>query len=244
MGSHLARAGVLVLFPIAAAIIGSIMAAVRPPGAKVTSGVQHFAAGVVFAAAAAEVLPDVSAGGHLPAAVIGFSIGVAVLLGLQAMERRTEAKTKQSGTAGFPAGMLAAIAVDLVIDGILVGIGATLGSNQGMILTVALTLEIGFLSLAVTAELSESSDTVKAGIVSSSLALAVPVGAVIAVVGLAHAPQWLFVAVLAAGVAALMFLVAEELITEAHEEAPDTPVLTGLFFAGFIILYVLDRLGG
>jgi len=32
--------------------------------------------------------------------------------------------------------------------------------------------------------------------------------------------------------------------TEAHEEAPDTPVLTGLFFAGFIILYVLDRLGG
>jgi ZIP family zinc transporter len=57
-GADLARAGVLVAFPVAAAIIGSAVAASRPPGPKVTSGVQHFAAGVVFAAAAGEVLPD------------------------------------------------------------------------------------------------------------------------------------------------------------------------------------------
>ncbi|WP_051450174.1 ZIP family metal transporter [Actinospica robiniae] len=244
MGSHLARAGLLVLFPIAAAVLGSLAAARRPPGPKFTSGVQHFAAGVVFAAAAVEVVPQLQASGHLPAAVVGFCVGVAILLGLQAAERRTEKAAEISGRAGFPTGMLVAIAVDLVIDGVLVGIGATLGANQGMILTVALTLEIGFLALAVTSELRESLGMLKAAAIASSLSLAVPIGALIAVVGLAHAPAWLFTAVLAAGIAALMFLVAEELITEAHEEAPDTPILTAMFFAGFIILYVLDRLGG
>ena len=244
MGAHLARAGLLVLFPIAAAVLGSITAARRPPGPKVTSGVQQFAAGVVFAAAAVEVLPELTASGHLTAAVTGFCAGVAVLLGLQAAERRASAKAKTTGTAGFPTGMLAAIAVDLLIDGVLVGIGATLGSNQGIILTIALTLEIAFLALAVTSELSESVGTAKAAAASSAVSLAVPLGALIAVTGLAHAPAWLFTAVLAAGIAALMFLVAEELITEAHEEAPDTPILTAMFFAGFIILYLLDRLGG
>lgn len=40
----------LVAFPVTAAI--------RRPGPKLTSGLQHLAAGAVFAAVAGEVLPD------------------------------------------------------------------------------------------------------------------------------------------------------------------------------------------
>ncbi|MGX6602143.1 hypothetical protein ACWKSP_08425 [Micromonosporaceae bacterium Da 78-11] len=210
---------------------------------------QHFAAGVVFAAAAGEVLPDLKRQGHLAAAIIGFVIGVAVLLGLQQLERRTEATRVAGGKAGLPVGLLAAVGVDLLIDGILVGLGATLGSRQGLILTIALTLEIGFLALAVTAELADTAGSkLRAALISStlslSLSLVVVVGALIAVLTLAHAPAYLLAAVLAAGIAALLFLVTEELITEAHEAATDTPLLTALFFAGFLALYALEGAGG
>jgi hypothetical protein len=126
----------------------------------------------VFAAAAGEVLPDLNHQGHLPAVVIGFVIGVAVLLPLQRMEQRAVAARAADGKAGLPAGMLAAVGVDLLIDGMLVGLGATLSSRQGIILAAALTLEIGFLALAVTAELAGSTSRARAAVVSAALALA------------------------------------------------------------------------
>src|SRR5689334_9825123 len=49
----------LTLVPVAAAALSGVAAAVRRPGERVTSGLQHFAAGVVFAAAAIELLPPV-----------------------------------------------------------------------------------------------------------------------------------------------------------------------------------------
>lgn len=245
MNAALTRAGLLVVFPVVAAIGGSFVAAWRQPGAKTASAVQHFAAGVVFAAAAGEVLPDLKAQGHLPAVVIGFVIGVGVLLLLQQMERRSETRVRTGVRAGLPIGLLVAVGIDLLIDGILVGIGATLGSSQGLILTIALTLEIGFLALAVTAELAEdTANRWRAALISSLLALTVIVGAAIAVFALADAPAWLMAAVLAAGIAALLFLVTEELITEAHEATRDTPLLTGLFFAGFLLLYALEGIAG
>lgn len=97
---------------------------------------------------------------------------------------------------------------------------------------------------AVTAELAESASRARAAVISAALALAVPAGAVIAVLALSQAPAAVLAAVLAGGIAALLFLVTEELITEAHESATDTPVLTALFFAGFLALYALEGIGG
>lgn len=47
------------LLPVLAMITGGIAAAFRPPGAKLRSILQHFAAGVVFSVVAVELLPDV-----------------------------------------------------------------------------------------------------------------------------------------------------------------------------------------
>ena len=41
------------------------------------------------------------------------------------------------------------------------------------------------------------------------------------------------------GAAALMYLVVEELLTEAHE-VQETPLITVAFFAGFVSLYLLE----
>ena len=46
------------------------------------------------------------------------------------------------------------------------------------------------------------------------------------------------------GIAALLFLVTEELVSEAHEAVTDTPLLTAMFFAGFLALYALEGAGG
>jgi len=83
VGHDLGRAILFVILPVAAAVLGSVVAGLHAPGPRLTSGVQHFAAGAVFAAAAGEVLPDLRRGGHLPAVIVGFVLGVAVLLWLQ-----------------------------------------------------------------------------------------------------------------------------------------------------------------
>ncbi len=73
--STVAKAALLVLFPVLAAAAGAALAAIRRPGPKLTSGIQHFAAGVVFAAVAGEILPDLAHQGRLPAVVAGFAMG-------------------------------------------------------------------------------------------------------------------------------------------------------------------------
>lgn len=47
--------------------------------------------------------------------------------------------------------------------------------------------------------------------------------------------------VLAFGVAALLYLVTEELLTEAHE-VPETAWITAMFFAGFLLLLMINLL--
>lgn len=53
-------AAALVAFPVAATAVGSVTAAFRRPGPRLTSAIQHLAAGVVFAALAGEVPTDPS----------------------------------------------------------------------------------------------------------------------------------------------------------------------------------------
>ena len=235
-----ATAAVLVTFPVAATVVGAVVAAVCPPGPKVTSGVQHFAAGVVFAALAGEVLPDLRSQHSLGYVVVGFVLGVAVVLAIDAYSRRAEAGAGR----GVPVGLIAAIAIDLTIDGLLVGIGVALGEGQGRILTIALTLEVLFLGLSLAAELAQRGlSHPKAVLLTGGVSLAIAVGAIGGAVVLNGASHAVLATVLAFGAAALLYLVTEELLVEAHE-ASETALLTAVFFAGFLALYVLEGLTG
>jgi ZIP family zinc transporter len=246
--SPVATAAGLVAFPVAAGAVGAAVAAIRRPGPRLTSAVQHFAAGVVFAAVAGEVLPDLRSEGRLPAVVVGFGLGVALLLGLAAWSRRMESGA-EDGTAGsnvvrLPVGLLAAVGIDLLIDGSLVGLGATLGSNQGVILTIALTLEILFLGVSVCVQLLDRGvGRRKAATVSALLGVATAAGALLSALLLGDANKSVLAGVLAFGAAALLYLVVEELLVEAHEQA-ETAVLSAAFFLGFLILFVLAEIGG
>jgi ZIP family zinc transporter len=239
-GGAILQAATFVLFPVLAAIIGSVIAVLRPPGGKVTSAVQHFAAGVVLAALAGEVLPDLRNEGRLPWAITGFVIGTAVMLGLGALNRALERKTETN--SGLPLGFLAAVGVDLFLDGLLVGLGTVLGAKQGLILTIALTIEILFLSLSITITLRGNGlSRGRAVATASGLGLLTAAGAITGAAALAGAPHQVLALVLAFGAAALLYLVVEELLTEAHEH-PETSFLGAMFFAGFLTIYVMAGL--
>ena len=237
MSDDVAKAALLVTVPIAAAVIGSTVAAWRPPGEKTIVGIQHFAAGVVFAAVAGEVLPDIRDQALVPV-LVGFSLGVVMLLVLRRFAERAEAAAAEG--PALPFGLLATIAIDLMIDGLLVGIGVSLGQSQGRVLTIALTLEVLFLALSMTASLSERGfSRVRAAAIPSLLSLSMAVGAIGGAALLSGASDSLQAGVLAFGAAALLYLVTEELLVEAHQ-GPETPFLTSLFFIGFILLFTLE----
>jgi len=241
-GDAVGKAALLVLFPIAAAVFGATVAAWRPPGKKATSAIQHFAAGVVFAAVAGEVLPDIREDSLLPV-VVGFTVGVIALLVLRSFAESAERAAEGSaGTQALPLSLLALVAVDLAIDGLLVGIGATLGASQGRVLTIALTLEVLFLGLAMAASLTErGAGRARAAAIPSLLSLSVAIGAIGGAALLGGASRDLLAGVLSFGAAALLYLVTEELLVEAHQGS-ETPWLTSMFFIGFLALFALEGL--
>lgn len=243
----MARAALLISFPVAAALIGSLVALVRRPSDAVVSGIQHFAAGVVLAALAGELLPSLREQGHLPWLVGGFSVGVALMLALGAWERRVENRPSPVGRSqGYvlPIGLLFAVGIDLLIDGELVGLGVTLGATAGLILTLALTLEILFLALSVVGELVDAGvPRVRAALITIGLGLLTGVGAILGAALLGGASHQVLAAGLAFGAAALLYLAVEELLVEAHEER-ETTLLSAMFFLGFLLVYVLGAVAG
>lgn len=221
------------LVPVAAASLGAGVASWRQPGPGLTSAIQHFAAGVVFAAAAGEILPDVMHGGSPAATLIGGAAGVVVMLLIKKLEQTTKG----------PLGLLSAVGIDILIDGLVLGLAFIGGQKAGVLLTVALSLEILFLGLTVTSGLGEIiSSKWRVFAATVGLALLLPLGAVIA------APVHLLPAVvvtgfLSFGLMALLYLVTEELLVEAHEK-PDSPLISAFFFIGFLALLALEEIAG
>ena len=165
----------------------------------------------------------------------GFAVGVALLLTLRVVSQRAERSDRE-----VPIGLLLLVAVDLLIDGVLVGVGAALGEGQGRILTIALTLEVLFLALALVISFRERGATrSKAIALTWATSLTMAAGAIGGAAVLGGASHDVLAAVLAFGAAALMYLVTEELLVEAHENA-ETWFLTALFFVGFLAVFVLE----
>lgn len=259
------------MFPVLAVILGGIFAAYRPPGARLRSAVQHFAAGIVFAAVALELLPDIMHERSPIAAVIGFTLGIGLMLGIKTLlgnsgETATETATETAGgeiareekreISGNkpeppiaaqptnqnkqPTSLLITLGIDMVIDGLLIGVGFAAGAKQGLLITVALTIEVLFLGLSAAVALAQAGATrFKIIGISGGLGLLLIIGAVVGTTLLGNLSGVSKEIVLSFGAALLLYLVTEELLVEAHEE-PETPLLTAMFFVGFVVLLVIE----
>ena len=223
--------------PVGAAFIGATIAALRSPGRVVRSSIQHFAAGVIFSVVAVELLPDVRRGHDRFEVGWTVAAGVVLMLVIDEVVKRFNHGGGHAGARGPSLGQLVPIGVDLLLDGLLIGIAMTAGLKQGVLLTIALTLELFSLGLAMAVQFGAAKFVVRV-LAPTSIACLMIVGAALGRTLLADASVHTLAGLLSFGCAALLFLVTEELLTEAHESA-DTAVTTTMFFVGFLIFLLL-----
>jgi ZIP family zinc transporter len=221
------------IIPVFAVLFGAVVAVWRRPGPALVSAIQHLAAGVVFAAAATEILPDVKHQGSALATLIGGTTGMVAMLSLKTLEERVRG----------PLALITAVGVDLLIDGLVLGLAFVAGAQAGILITVALTLEVLFLGVTVTEELGCTiASKVRIVTITFGLGLLLPLGTLLALPVAGFSPE-VITGFLSFGLIALLYLVTEELLVEAHEK-PDTPLISAMFFIGFLGLVVLEELIG
>lgn len=241
MSSLLSNVLAFASIPATAVVVGGVAAAFRTPSPAVRSGVQHIAAGVLFAALATELLPDVMHRRMPWVTLVGFGLGVAAMLFLKALAGRLEASAGDAAPKGLPTSLLLVSGVDIALDGLLIGISFAAGERQGLLITLALTLEVLFLGVATAAAMSGPGT--RRRVVGTTLVFAFLLlgGAGIGAYFLAGVSGVILDAVMSFGIAALLYLVTEELLVEAHE-VDETPLLTSMFFVGFLALLLIEML--
>lgn len=237
MSAPLVQALLFTGIAVGAAFLGGITAIYYSPSPYEESYIQHFAAGVVFAAVAAKLLPDLHA--QAPVwVIVGFSIGVATMLTVHQVSRIIEQSGVGSGFAGATS-LLVTVSLNMLIDGLLIGVAFLNAPKTGAIITVALAVETLFIGVAAVAALPTTTSVYRklaVPLVFGSLLLAGVTSGVLLFGGLGAAPITI---VLAFGAANLIYLVTEELLVKA-QQVPETPTSTVLFFAGFLGIFLFN----
>lgn len=227
--------------PALVALCGGILAAFWTPSHTTRSLIQHFAAGVVLAALAVELLPEISRE-HAPGWVLvaSFALGSLFMYALKLWTIHLEHTASLSGNVkGLSTGLLLATFIDVATDGFIIGAGFAAGGETGTILALGLSVELLFLGLALTSGTTAGWRIVA---ISGALGLTVLSFAVLGNLLLAGASHAVIGGTLAFSAAALLYLVTEELLMEAHE-VEDKPISTLVLFGGFLTFWSIQLLG-
>ena len=241
MSASLSSVFAFAAIPATAVIVGGILAALRTPSPAMRSGVQHIAAGVLFAALATELLPDVLHR-RMPLVTLGgFALGVVAMLALKTLSGWIEKGAGSATLKGLPTSLLLVSGADIALDGLLIGISFAASERQGLLVTIALTLEVLFLGVAAAAALTGPGSRRRVIATTCAFAALLLGGAGAGAYFLTGVSGAVLDAVMSFGLAALLYLVTEELLTEAHE-VDETPILTSMFFVGFIALLMIEML--
>ena len=164
--------------------------------------------------------------------------GVATMLGIHRLSKTIE-KRDIGGQFAGAAGLLISVGIDMLIDGVLIGVTFLDNPNTGVIIAVALAIEVLFLGVAGVVALPDGMGVLRKLSVPAVFGLLLAsgvTGGVLLLEGVTGAP---IAIILAFGSAALLYLVTEELLVKAGK-VPETPVSTTLFFVGFLSIFLLD----
>jgi ZIP family zinc transporter len=227
------------LIPLSLVLLGGLAAIFFRLGKGVQSTVLHFAAGVVFSVVAVELLPDIIRI-HRPIQIItGFVVGVILMLVIKSVIKKLESKTEGTGKSKFTATLFVGIAIDIFIDGLLVGIAFSVGSKEGLLLTLAIGIELFSLGLATaTAFRNKFISKFKTFLYVALLGLVFFLSLALGLTLLHNINDTALEFILSFGISALLFLVVEELLTDAHE-IKESPWKTSAFFGGFLIFLIM-----
>lgn len=236
MGSYFLTLSNLLIYlslPIFAIILSSLIFKVTSLNSHSKSIIQHFSAGVVFSALSVELIPELYNTPHKAQLILGYIVGTILMLVIQKIFSNNHSHSIKS-----TASLLIAVAIDIFIDGLLVGISFAISTSKGFIISIALSLELLFLVLSVDSSLQKSGKNFMSIIkINIMFALLVFIGFALGLTFL-NASKSVMVLITSFASAALLYLVTEELLKEAHEEK-ETTFSTSMFFLGFLIILLL-----
>ncbi|MCH2161261.1 MAG: hypothetical protein MK085_05240 [Phycisphaerales bacterium] len=216
------------IIPAIAILIPGLITLLVQPGPRVTAAMQHLAAGLIMSAVAMELVPETVKNADARIyAIAGYAVGLVIVFGIRTLSNRIGESS--------PAGLLANVGLDVVLDGFLVGISiATIAGTGAAIVVGSLSLEVSFLIMATVATLL-TRKWPKGRIVLSLVALSIFTfgSGLVGLYGAGMLPGHMVTAATALGIAALLYLVVEELLVKAHEGKSDTALGSLLFFVGF-----------
>lgn len=256
------------LVPVVFTVIGAGLGVFIPSVARWRSHVLHLAAGVVFSVVAVELLPEIQRRALVWDVVLGFALGIITMLAVDKLldrirgdddekEERADSSGSESRaaslseagsvnvaapvtiTAPLPLSLLMAVAIDFLLDGLLLGVGFAAGARIGILLALAEAAEQLSVGLALAGELQTARMARgRVVLIVSALGSLVFVSAVAGATVLSGMRDGAMEIVLSFGAAALLYLVTNELLREAHEERESVGG-TAMFFIGFLAFLVI-----
>lgn len=143
-----------------------------------------------------------------------------------------------------PWGIIVPVATDACMDGLLIGI-TFIAANviSGLVMSLALAIEMCFLGVSTSNQMAKNNLPRRVAFpICFSLPFLIMLAGYLGATILASVSGPVFVAVLSFGLAALLFLVSDELLVEAHkDEETDTWWVTIFFFVGFGLVSILQK---
>ncbi len=227
----------IMLIPSSFIALSGILALVWHPSHRARSLIQHFAAGVVLAVLATDVLPEITREHAPPYVLVGsFALGGLAMYFMKKITDQLEHQAAQTGESGSNIGLISTTFIDAIVDGMIIGAGLAASLSTGLILAVGLSVEMLFLGLSL------MSDTMKGKrmvLLTAALGLVMFVSMWLGHYFLQGASHVTIAAILSFGAAALVYLVTDELLIEAHT-IEETPVSSLWLFAGFLLFWAFE----
>lgn len=220
---------------------------------KLEDSMLGMAAGMMLAASAFSlILPGLdagerilgSAGGGAGVVVLGMTLGVLLMLGLDQFVPHEHAEGGPCGAGHERCSrvwlFVLAIALHNLPEGMAIGVSFAQGDlNVGLPLTTAIALQDIPEGLAVALALRGAGLTnVQAVLVAAATGLLEPLGALLGV-GLSSGMAIAYPVVLGLAAGAMLFVVSHEVIPETHRNGHQTAATIGLM-VGFAVMMTLD----
>lgn len=207
--------------------------AVRPRSLRLTTIIdfQYFAAGIVFSAVSAELLPQIFARHNPLWVIVGFLAGTSVAHVTSIAVENSESLER---------GLLTRVLIlNSCMVGLLIGAAFVAGGGQGRLLCVALCGRTAFVGLNTPYSAGLGiSRTLKAGIATSVIGAMLIATAVLNYSALHQLPHAVFDGMLALALAGVLYLTTCDLFLEIQDELRASN-RTRLFCMGFILFLAL-----
>ena len=226
--------------PAVVMMLGGILTAFWHPSKTLIALVQHLAAGIILAAITIEVFPEMRSTAIAPITLVeSFTIGGLFMYAIKLFGQYLEGgHTSRIAPLQFNYGFIITVFIDATLDGLTIGAGFAAGQKVGFALALGLSVEMLFLGMSLI------SDTIKGArvvLLSAGLSFTILASAVLGYYLLSRMPPTAIAVALAFSAAALLYLVTEELLIEAHQQQEQSYSML-ILFMGFVAFWMISLL--